>query len=162
MEIKLLESEVEDYIFEEQGLEEYGIRCVSRQVQMGDAGIVDILGWDRLSKTWVIVEIKRDGLDARTYTQAERYRLWLHEYMDARSCKRYKPFNPPYMLLIGTVLADDLRFIKDLTDNDDRSAMNDYYLLYNIKPQLQLGRFVSKSARQYHEKTSVDIDGRAI
>lgn len=160
MEIKLTEKEVEDYIFEKQGLEEYHIKCVGRQVQMGDAGIVDILGWDRWNNTWVIVEIKRDGLDARAYTQAERYRSWLHEYMDARSCKRRKTFNPPYTLLIGTDLADDLRFAKDLTDHFDRTAMNDFYLIYNIKPQVQLGRFVSKSARQYREKTQVDIDGR--
>jgi len=160
MEIKLTEKEVEDYIFEKNGLEDYSIKCVGRQVQMGDAGIVDILGWDRESKTWVIVEIKRDGLDAKAYAQAERYRSWLHEYMDVRSAGRCKPFNPPYTLLIGGELADDLRFLKDLTDNDTRSAMNGFYLFYNVSPTVHLGRYVSKKARQYQEKTLVDIEGR--
>ena len=161
MEIKLTEKEVEDYIFEKNGLEEYNIKCVSRQVQMGDAGIVDILGWDRESKTWVIIEIKRDGLDAKAYAQAERYRSWLHEYMDVRSTRRCKPFNPPYTLLIGSELTDDLRFLKDLTDNySDRSAMYGFYLFYNVSTRVHLGMYVSKKARQYQEKTLVDIEGR--
>lgn len=160
MEIKLTEKEVEDYIFEKQGLEQYNIKCVGRQVQMGDAGIVDILGWDRENKTWVIIEIKRDGLDSKAYAQAMRYRSWLSYYMDYRSCESRKPFNEPYVLMIGTSMSDDLRFVKDLTDNAHRSAREAFYLLYNIAPQVQFGRFTMKRADSYSEALMTDIDWR--
>lgn len=149
-------------IFEGQRLEAYDIKCVQRQVQMGDAGIVDILGWDRRNKTWVIVEIKRDGLDSKAYAQAMRYRSWLNHYLDVRSCERRKPYREPYVLLIGSSMSDDLRFVGDITDNEDRSAVQSYYLLYNVKPSLWLGQFTMKRADNYKQALFADIDRRLM
>jgi hypothetical protein len=160
MEIKLLETEVEDYIFEGQLLESYGIKCIKRQVKFGGAGIVDILGWDRFSKRWVIVEIKRDGLDTRAYAQGMRYRSWLSDYMDHRSCDRQKPYREPYVLLIGATLHEDLRFLRDIEDDQHRDSRHSYYAIFNINPKLELGNFSSTHANEYHDDLVDDMDGR--
>jgi hypothetical protein len=158
MKIELLESEVEDYIFEEQLLEEYGIKCVKRQVNFGSAGIVDILGWDRHNKRWVIVEIKRDGLDTRAYAQGMRYRSWLSDYMSHRSCDRQKQYREPCMLLIGSTLHEDLRFLRSIEDDQHRDSRHSYYAIFNINPKLELGNFSSTRADGYRGDLLNDMD----
>jgi hypothetical protein len=159
MKIELLESEVEDIIFEGQLLEDYDIKCIKRQVKFGSAGIVDILGWDRYNKRWVIIEIKRDGLDARAYAQGMRYRSWLSKYMNYRSCERQKSYNEPYILLIGAGANEDLRFLKAIGDDEDRDSNDSYYTIFNINPMLELGNFNMRAANTYQDCITYDMEG---
>ena len=149
MKIELLESEVEDVIFEGQLLEKYNIKCVKRQVKLGGAGIVDILGWDRSRKCWVIVELKRDTVCTKAYAQGMRYRNWLDEMMDERSCGRQRPYNKPYVLLIGQHLADELNFLPSIW-RDEVEYGGCAYDLFKVKPVLDMG-WHSVAQREYNE-----------
>lgn len=149
MEIKLLEAEVEDIIFEEQDLEQYSIKCIGRQVAFGKAGIVDILGWDRERKCWVIVEIKRDRLCSKAYAQGMRYRDWLEGQLANRAASRGIGFKKPYTLLIGAELADELNFISDIC-RGDVSQGGCCYSLFQVEPVLNLNWF-SPAQRRYAE-----------
>ena len=159
MEIKLLETEVEDYIFEGQLLETYGIKCIDRQVRFGVAGIVDILGYDRLRKCWVIVEIKRDGLDAKAYAQGMRYRNWLSNLLLEKHTARGGEVdlcNLPYVLLIGSGLSEDLRF---LSEASPAKFLGDAcYLKFNIEPRVTLGGCATSC--NYRWDMFKDIGGR--
>jgi hypothetical protein len=149
MEIKLLETEVEDIIFEEQLLEEYDIRCVKRQVKLGGAGIVDILGWDRSKKCWVIVELKRDMVCTKAYAQGMRYRSWLDEMLYERQRHRQRPYTKPYVLLIGRHLADELKFLPSIC-SDKVEYGGCAYDLFKVKPVIDMG-WHSTAQREYNE-----------
>ena len=143
MKIEITEKEVEDIIFEGQLLEERGIKCVKRQVQMGNAGIVDILGYDRNRRCWVIIEIKRDSLNAKAYAQGVRYRNWLSQYLVERDGQRGMELddamrNLPYLLLIGKELSYDLRFLST-REKDDGFLGHECYLRFDVEPRLRLG-----------------------
>jgi len=159
MKIEITEKEVEDIIFEGQKLEKHNIKCVQRQVRFGVAGIVDILGYDRCNKRWVIIEIKRDTLDAKAYAQGMRYRDWLSDYMDHRSCDRLRPYRDPYVLLIGCNLHEDLRFLRDINEDVNRDSRNSYYALTHIEPVLSLGCYSSIAGDSYQEGVFNDMDG---
>ena len=127
---------------------------------MGDAGIVDILGWDRQTKTWVIIEIKRDGLDSKAYAQAMRYRSWLSDYLYVRSRERECPYNEPYVLMIGTGVSDDIRFVRNIEYSDTRNVRNAYYSIYNIRHEVALGHYSSTSANNYYTGVCSEMERR--
>jgi hypothetical protein len=143
MRLEISEKEVEDIIFEKQLLEQHDIKCVFRQKNLGVAGIADLIGWDRENKTWVIIEIKKGVIDAKAYAQAMRYQQALCRYLD----ERCRPFNPPYILMIGGSLADELRFLTDIVDDQTRSSLKSYYTCFMVEPKLRLN---------YHLAAQVD------
>jgi|14_taG_2_1085336.scaffolds.fasta_scaffold04053_6 hypothetical protein len=161
MEIKLLEAEVEDYIFERQLLETYSIKCIRRQVRFGVAGIVDILGYDKQRRCWVIIEIKRDALCTKAYAQGMRYRNWLSNYLMEKHFKRggvvdeAAVANLPYVLLIGASLCHELRFLAHACVNTFYGDA--CYLSYSVQPKLELGS--DYTSNEYRWGMFEDMEG---
>ena len=165
MEIKLLEAEVEDIIFEGQLLETYGIKCIKRQVRFGVAGIVDILGYDTKTKRWVIVEIKRDNLCAKAYTQGMRYRNWLANYQLDKHVDRGGSMSEglgslPYVLLIGASLSDELRFLANAHTGEFHGDA--CYLVFGIEPKMTLASSYNSNEYRWamHEESVTSKGGK--
>lgn len=145
IEITWQESDIEDYLCKKtnQGWRKTNLNklpgcknliIVGRQVKVLDF-FIDILAYDRASKSFIIIELKKDVLDANALTQAMRYQNILeHLYYGLNSPKKFK------ILLIGRNLNEKLYYIVNKLDdgcfdNDWRELgyLNSgiFYTLYN-------------------------------
>lgn len=136
------EKQVEDYIFKNQLLAEYGVRCIARQVRFGAAGTVDILGYSKGLCSWVVVEIKRDRVDAHAYAQLNRYLEWF---------SRVKCRNA-LGLLIGESMDDSLKFVPPVYCEGWNQA-GVCHALFEVTPIVELDQY-STASKKYLDITT--------
>ena len=107
--INLSEKELEDFLCSNNNLEKYlGLKFIARQVSIPPVGIIDILAYHKESKCWVIIELKKDSLDALAFCQLSSY---LNYYRKTKSFIDYKNFQRKREfcgLLIGQNLDSNL------------------------------------------------------
>lgn len=138
MQIVFTEKELEDFLCQDKNLKKYlGLTFVARQVKIEPIGIVDILAFDWDSKSWVIIELKKDLLDASALCQGLSY---LNYYKSTSNYKNYvmtlgcdHNFRKFKLLLIGQNLEQSLHkniryFDKCFCDDWDI-----YYTLFDVK-----------------------------
>ena len=78
---RLLESAIEDYIvghWSETPFAQAGVDLHDRQYAI-PTGVVDLVGWQRASRSWWIIELKRGKAEDRVVGQLLRYTGWFRE-----------------------------------------------------------------------------------
>lgn len=129
MEIVFQEKELEDFLCRDGNLEEYlGLRFVARQVKTPN-GIVDILAYNPDTKSFVIIELKRDQIDLAALVQITRYRHYFQSQRQPKHGMRGRNFQ---CLLIGKSLHSDLNFIVEYWESEHDYGRI-FYRLYGIK-----------------------------
>jgi hypothetical protein len=99
--IQFEEKDLEDYLCE-CGLEYLELKFIARQVKI-DKFFIDILAYSKKEKCFYILELKRNLIDSKAFTQAFKY----HTLMTYKYNGRHK-FKT---LLIGENLSEDLFYI---------------------------------------------------
>lgn len=146
MEAVFSERELEDFLCEGKNLEKYlGLKFVARQVNIAPAGIVDILAYDKSTKTWVIIELKQGPLDHWALMQGMSY---LNFYQSVRKYSYISPHARSFgLLLIGDNLESSLdKVIDSFIKNTIRDGKITYSL-FNLDFESGIS-FKYSSARQ--------------
>ncbi len=146
------ERELEDYICDNQVLENYDLKIIARQMKVGSAGILDILCMNRKTKDLVVVELKKGEINPEAQFQADRYKKWLEyklelsvnpDWSDERINKRFGKCIAT--LIIGTTAHKDMFLVDTIHDAyRHRKECYDYgcgsfYTLADISLQIKLG-----------------------
>lgn len=134
--IDLSEKQIEDFLCEDNNLEKYlGLKFIARQVAIPPVGIIDILAYNKQTKTWVIIELKKDNLDESAFCQLFGYVNFLKQtkYKDIFGEITQHKF---VGLLIGKHLNDKLNKIvkiynEDVLDPEDTFS-GLFYKLFNF------------------------------
>lgn len=165
MQINFTEKELEDFLSNKQNLKEhFNLEFIARQVMIPPAGIIDILAYDRDSKCFVIIELKKGLLDSDALIQGMSY---LKYYQDVRKRnyiynKRDRKFA---LLLIGQDLNSNLA--KVVNDNNIDGVFDDgeiYYNLFNFDLNLGVNfTYYSPNQNDYESKindvyTTLDVN----
>lgn len=115
MQITFSERELEDFLCTGKNLEKYlGLKFVARQVNIAPAGIIDILAYHKQSKTWVIIELKKDIIGDGALLQILSY---LNYYKATNPEFEYKDFLRKRKfsgLLVGSSLDHNSNFIRKI------------------------------------------------
>lgn len=123
VEINITEKELEDFLCKDDNLENYlGITFVARQVKIEEFGYLDILGYNKITEKFVLIELKKGMLDASAYLQIERYNK-------AFSLKYNREFDK---LIIGDNLHSDLHHQVQYYECDEEKPCVTYRL-YKIE-----------------------------
>lgn len=103
VEVSYAEKDIEDFLCEDKNLEKiFDFRFIDRQFKIYDF-FIDILAYSRIEHCFYIIELKKDELDSKAYTQLIKYLILMqHKYKTTHSFKG---------LLIGKELNDDLHYI---------------------------------------------------
>tara|TARA_R100001163_G_C5059424_1_gene196118 strand:+ start:188 stop:733 length:546 start_codon:yes stop_codon:yes gene_type:complete len=124
------EIQIENEIFNRQLLLRYGIKCLWRQVRLGYAGIADIIAYDRQTKKWVIIEVKKGVLDRSAVGQAYLYKEAFSKFLDFRSCDiKMEPRDVSIVLIGGSVNGEVSRVVPRLSEPAEEIC-EIQYLLY--------------------------------
>ena len=124
IEINYQEKDLEDYLCKKENLEKWfpNLVIVKRQFQIFDF-YIDILAYDKLAKCFVIIELKKDELNANAFVQALRYKNCLESKYLRRNF---------YIILLGKNLNSELFYcIKSYDPYDLVERGRVYYYLYN-------------------------------
>lgn len=118
IEINCSEKDIEDFLCKENNLERHlGLRFLARQFTT-PLGIVDIVAYNKNTKRFVIIELKKDALDSKAFFQMERYRHYFKtsehkKWFGAPPHKEERKFD---CLLIGKDIAQDLYYSVEIWD----------------------------------------------
>lgn len=138
MQIIFSEKELEDFLCHGKNLQKHlGLRFVARQIAIPPIGIIDILAFDWDSKSWVIIELKKDLLDHAAlcqglsylnyYKYISNYKDYIYTNFFEHSKRKFK------LLLVGQNLDESLfkniRHFKGCFDDD----WDIYYKLFGIE-----------------------------
>jgi hypothetical protein len=142
IEINISEKQLEDFLCFGKNLEKYlGLKFIARQVSIPPAGIIDILAYNKQSKCFVIIELKKDLLDTSALIQGMAY---LKYYQDVRKLNDFKNyFKKEFgetknrkrsfsLLLIGKNLDNNLIKIIDYLDEQELQDNKIYYKLFGL------------------------------
>lgn len=128
MQIQFSEKELEDFLCKDGNLKKYlGLRFVARQVSIPPIGIIDILAFDWDSKSWVIIELKKDLLDTSALCQGLAY-LNYYKYLSNHKGNKRK-FK---LLLIGQNLDSSLYKNTHFFNNSLSDSWDIYYTLFSL------------------------------
>ena len=135
MQIIFSERELEDFLCKEKNLEKYlGLKFIARQVRIEPMGIIDILAYSREAKRWVIIELKKGGLDPNSFCQISSY---INFYKQTKSIIEAKDFYRERKfcgLLIGDNIDPNLHKCVGFYSKDnywiEESQIN--YCLFNL------------------------------
>lgn len=133
IEINISEKELEDFLCFGKNLEKYlGLKFVARQVQIPPAGIVDILAYDKKSKCFVIIELKKDLLDTNALIQGMAYLRYYQEIkkLNYFTMSRKRNFS---LLLIGKNLDNNLIKIIEHLYHQGLEDNKIYYKLFGLR-----------------------------
>ena len=124
------ERELEDFLANEKNLLKYlGLRYIARQVKT-KAGIIDILAYSKYSKSFVIIELKKDALEFSAYEQVHRYQHALNVAYNTDYKKKYKKFTK---LIVGMSLHPHLYYLVKHYESDcDYNQTDTYYALFGV------------------------------
>lgn len=156
MQITFSERELEDFLCTDKNLEKYlGLKFVARQVNITPIGIVDILAYHKETKIWVIIELKKGGLDPNSFCQIHSY---LNFYKQTKSLIEVKDFRRERKfsgLLVGDSLDNNLhkcvRFYSKEGEWIDEGQIN--YCLFGLSFANGIGfTYYNKSQSIIQEK----------
>jgi len=158
IEINISEKELEDFLCFGENLEKYlGLKFIARQVQIPPAGIVDILAYDKESKCFVIIELKKDLLDANALIQGMAYLKYYQEIkkLNYFTMSRKRNFS---LLLIGKNLDDNLIKIIKLLHEQEIEDNKIYYKLFGLRISSGINfDFYNVKQETYDEKIIEEI-----
>ena len=133
MQIIFSERELEDFLCKENNLKKYlDLEFVARQVSIPPAGIIDILAYHKESKSWVIIELKKDLLDLSALAQGMAYLRYYQELKKFNYVQRNRLRNFS-LLLIGSNLDESLEKVVALYEKKgifENSKI--YYKLFGV------------------------------
>lgn len=133
MQITFSERELEDFLCTGKNLQKYlGLIFVARQVRIEPMGIIDILAFDWDSKSWVIIELKREKLDLYALAQGLSYINFydkVSNYKDYYSHSKVRKFK---LLLIGQTLDKSLEKIARYFGGGFDDNWSIYYKLFGF------------------------------
>lgn len=159
IEINISEKQLEDFLCFGKNLEKYlGLKFIARQVSIPPAGIIDILAYNKQSKCFVIIELKKDLLDTSALIQGMAY---LKYYQDIRKLNYFKKeFGETKnrkrnfsLLLIGKNLDNNL--IKIITHLYDQELEDNkiYYKLFGLNILSGINfNFYNQSQEDYNDE----------
>lgn len=158
--INLSEKELEDFLCSNNNLEKYlGLKFIARQVSIPPVGIIDILAYHKESKCWVVIELKKDLLDASAFCQLSSY---LNYYKKTKSFINYKYFQRERKfcgLLIGSNLDENLykcvNLYNSYNEYIDDSLIN--YCLFSATSENEIEFIWYNSDQQNIENSLVEI-----
>ena len=91
--IEFTEKELEDYLCEggRKGnlYKHLGLLFIARQVRTS-VGTIDILSYHPISKTYFIIELKKDNLNSDAFFQVEKYRVHFQFHGDIANAERIR------------------------------------------------------------------------
>lgn len=157
MQIQFSEKELEDFLCQDNNLKKYlGLRFVARQVKIEPIGIIDILAFDWDSKSWVIIELKKDLLDSfalmqgLSYLNYYKYISNYKDYFTTFNCNHnFRQFK---LLLIGQNLDSNLfKNTRHFQGNFDEN-WDIYYKLFGLQ-------FDSGINFDFYSQDQDDIEG---
>ncbi len=138
IEINISEKQLEDFLCFGKNLEKYlGLKFIARQVQIPPAGIIDILAYHKQSKCFVIIELKKDLLDANALIQGMSYLRYYQEVRKINYLTISQSFGRPrkrnfLLLLVGKNLDNNLtKIIEHLCDQELKDNKI-YYKLFGL------------------------------
>ncbi len=157
MQIQFSEKELEDFLCKDKNLEKYlGLNFVARQVTIEPMGIIDILGFSKSQKCWVIIELKKSLLDKDSIIQGLSY---LNYYKSVSNYKdRFKDTSERAfkLLLVGQNLDNSIKKIVHHYNSSFSRDWDIYYSLFSLK----FDEGVSVNYYNVHQKEISDkIDG---
>lgn len=127
IEINFLEKDIEDYLCEPDNLmKHFNLRFVARQVEIFGFRI-DILAYNEAEKSFYIIELKKDILDAKAFTQVYKYYKLMNVKYNYNKKNNYHNFK---MLLIGQHLSSEL--VGVLNNYSRYSEPSSCALLYSL------------------------------
>lgn len=144
------EKSIEDFLCKDNNLEKHlGIRFLRRQYRTS-VGIIDILGYCKNKKKFVIIEIKKDEITSKSFFQINRYNFifnklendrWHNSYFNP--IRRNRPFRKRVrkaeLLLIGNSLHESLFYSVELWAADETLMYaSTSYILYNIDEKSEI------------------------
>ena len=133
MQITFSERELEDFLCKDKNLQKYlGLIFVARQVRIEPMGIIDILAFDWDSKSWIIIELKKERLDLYALAQGLSYLNFYEKksnYKDYYSHSKTRKFK---LLLIGQTLDKSLEKVACYYDGCFDDNWSIYYKLFGI------------------------------
>ena len=157
--INLSEKELEDFLCSNNNLEKYlNLKFIARQVSIPPVGIVDILAYHKESKCWVIIELKKDSLDASAFCQLSSY---LNYYKKTKSFINYKYFQRERQfcgLLIGNDLDSNLIKCVDYYSGVNCNIINYRLFSATLENGIQFDWY--NNEQQDIENCLFDIDNR--
>lgn len=141
--MRLLERDIEDYLCQTGRLEKhFGLTFIDRQIRIENFGILDILAYNKFTKCFVLIELKRDVLDATAYFQLERYGK-------AFSAKYHRKFQK---LLVGKSLDALITHGVEYFDAGDHYRETTQYRLFNA----DLDKGVCFNYQSTHQENEAD------
>ena len=136
-EINFSEKELEDFLCNggrKGNLKKYlNLEFISRQVNCS-TGIIDILAYSKIKKSFIIIELKKDNLDYKAFFQAHKYlRAFDYKYNCCEKILLKNKFGKEYLkrkkrfilLLIGRNLSDELYYSVDHYEEDSEFSTNE-------------------------------------
>lgn len=150
IEISCSEQDIEDFLCIKGNLEKYlGLRLLKRQYRT-PVGVVDIVAYNKKTKRFVIIELKKDLLDYKAFFQMERYAHYLKKSeinrCDATGPRKYFLYKNAEMkftkcterkfdrLLIGKDISPDLYYsVEHWDDSSDNCHAETWYTLFGFR-----------------------------
>jgi hypothetical protein len=157
MQITFSERELEDFLCTDKNLEKYlDLKFIARQVRIEPVGIIDILGYHKDSSTWVIIELKKGGLDPNSFCQISSYINFYKKTKSSVEIENFRRERKFCGLLIGNSLDGNLHKCVSHYSNDGgwigESQVN--YCLFKLSfSGLDFG---------YHNKSQKSIEDKLI
>lgn len=161
------EKELEDFLCKDGNLKKHlGLRLLARQYRT-PFGVIDLLAYHALSKSFVIIELKKDTLGADAFFQIEGYFQALNSkrkfYLDRRDYRRCDFLLPKRLrntnlikLLVGSSLSEKLYPCVELWERDQWTNNADtYYALFGTDLETGIAfNYYNIGQRQYAEQIS--------
>lgn len=155
IEINYQEKDLEDYLCKEKNFKKWfpNLKIVKRQFQIFDF-FVDILAYDNLAKCFVIIELKKNELNANSFIQAIRY----------KNCLSKKYINQKfYIILLGEKLNPELFYCVNSYDTYRYSVIDTvYYYLYHYSFEEGINFHYINTTQQEIERRLEKIEIKSI